>query len=94
MYTLEYPGIPPHSEILDTCELLISDSALLPRKQKHFRYLNGNNLVIITDPVSPDRHKWRALLTTTLNLRVPYKATNDKMSLYHLSKRVLSSWVI
>jgi len=86
MYTLEYPFLPPHSEILDTCELLISDSALLPSKQKHFRYLNGNNLVIITDPISAERHNWRALLTTILN--------NDKMSLYQLSKRVLFSWVI
>lgn len=93
MYTLEYPSLPPHLEILDTCELLISDSALLPSKQKHFKYFNGNNLVIITDPISPDRHKWRALLNTLLNLRVPHKAANDKMRHYELSKRGLFSWV-
>ena len=93
MYTPEYPSLPPRSEILDTCEFLISDSALLPSKQKHFRYFNGNNLVIITDPISPDTHKWLALLNIILNLRVPYKAANEKMSLYQLSKRVLFSWV-
>jgi len=93
MYTLEYPSLPPHSEILHTWELLISDSALLPSTQKHFRHFNGNNLVIITDPISPDTHKWRALLNTLLNWRAPYKAANDKMSHYQLSKRVLFSWV-
>jgi hypothetical protein len=68
--------------------VLISYSALLPSKQKHFRHFNGNNLVIITDPtcISPDTHKWQALLNILLNLRVPHKAANDKMSHYQLSK--------
>jgi len=85
------PSLPPHSEILYTWELLISDSALLPSKQKHFTHFNGNHSVIITDPISPDTHKWRALLKTLLNLRVPYKAANDKVSNYQLSIRVLFS---
>ena len=85
MYTLKYTSLPPHLEILDTCELLISNSALLPSKQKHFTHFNGNNLVIITDRISPVTHKWRALLNTLLNIRIPYKAANDKMSHYQLS---------
>jgi hypothetical protein len=93
VYTRISPSPPSNSEILYTWELLISDSAQLPSKQKHFEHFNGNNLVIITDPISPDTHKWPALLNTLLNLRVPYKAANDKMSHYQLSKRVLFSWV-